>query len=671
MLSKRKSNANKQPIHPVLFSHFTGTTMSFNPFQLAQQQQLQQIPTDRLLYPPAAQLPALQGVQFSNNMMPFAEKVVTEAINKIQAAMSQNEPRIYFFNLMASNGYDNPQFRDFVTTLQRVCETAILAQGKHPEQVIPLMTDAFTTYSVALNALNNPNLIQRTPSNMVQAMQQIVSEFQNTINQMQANANRPMQQPTQQQPQNQIQQNYGVFGGGPSGVFTNNSPVAASVSPVLSMNIASPTAGQYQAPVVAPFAQAQPFQTTTAMQAFSQPAPIIQVSAPAPSGTPTIVNVSDISKTQWVPSTRWPTMPTYDPNKEEMKFFIYSDGAIQPVIAQKENMDRQAHLAPISITPQWSAISQKLVIENPAMTNQTDAHRKLTADDVSPIMVPNVDKTSTSHKDNFLFTEAYLLSQRNVPKNADKVVFAVKQAFVVDTIIATDSVGKLIQALLVSTTAKAAASLLEAACKEAAYSQNHLNYRSINRLIERLTRRVNRFISVDMSLNFGRIDNYVEDAPVLAAFLTKKLGAASGELFEKAHRQLVIESVTKADSDLRAKIEVGEFAQCVLPEAEGLSYSHLYNRVAYGCIDASSIELRAQIPVDQHSVLISESSTPFLRSLATFMTNLSILVTKSEEEDAYDCDRFLLRTNDGVTLEIAYAAFNPSELVVSLFNAAD
>lgn len=654
-----------------------------SPFQQLAQEQAQQIPFDRLIYNFANQLPSGQGMSFSTNMSQIAQQVVEGLIGEIQGKVSVSAPRTYLFNLAAANGYNNPFFIEMVNEFQRHCEIVITVTQQHPLSALPEAILAYVTYKASLVGLNNPMLVQRLP-HLVQSMRENVQAYEVTINQMNQRLaggfNNQQQRPATipYQPNAFVNQNAGVAV--QNSLFTNTGP-AASVSAPMNLGIAPAAPArpieppQPQPSLIATpfFGNAQPAAPITPLQT----APAVATLTPAATQTSQapvardatapiqLVAVRDADTSIWVASERWPAMPTYDPNKEELKFHIYNDGSIQPVIAQKAaNMDRAQHLAPIAITPNWVLISQTQSSLAPPGAIAEVPTKPPTAADIKEIGYPDGVEIVTGHKENWVYAEAHMLSQRR--KYPDASLLVVKQAFVVDTLIASSEVYSLINFLLQASSHREAAALLENASKVALQSKAYLDYRSIVQLVTRLTQRVNRFVALEMSLNFGRIDSYIEDAPQLGSFLTAKLGKAAGDLFESAYKRIISESVSLAAGPLFESIQDPNFQHCVIPPEENLSLMHLYNYTVYGVIDASTLELRAEIPAEKFSVLISESSTPLLYNVAWRL--LSTLMPEGKNFQGVQRDRFLLRTNDGVTIEITQAAFNPKELVAGLYN---
>ena len=652
-----------------------------SPFQQLAQEQAQQIPFDRLIYNFANQLPTGQGMAFSANMNQIAQKVVEGLIGEIQGKVSVSAPRTYLFNLAAGNGYNNPFFTEMVNEFQKHCEIVITVTQQHPLAGLPDAIVAYVTYKASLVGLNNPALTQMLP-HLIQSMRDNVQSYEATITQMSQQLMGSMnnqQRPAtiQFQPAANVNQNAGMVV--QNSLFTNTghaaSPSAprnlgiAPAAPVRMTqtlpepsNVSAPYFGNTQP--VAPLIPLQTAQTvTTLTPAATQVGPtnlVRDTTAPIQ-----LVEVRDADTSIWVASERWPAMPTYDPNKEELKFHIYNDGSIQPVIAQKAaNMDRAQHLAPIAITPNWVLISQtQSSIAPPGAVAEVPA-KTPTAADIKEINYPDGVEIVAGHKENWVYAEAHMLSQRR--KHPERSLLVVKQAFVVDSLIASSEVYSLINFLLQAESHRDAAVLLEKASHTALLSKSYLDYRSIIRLVTRLTQRVNRFVALEMSLNFGRIDSYIEDAPQLGGFLAKKLGKASGDLFESACKRIIRESVTVATGHLFDSIQEPNFQHCAIPPEENLSLLHLYNYTVYGVIDASTIELRAEIPAEKFSVLVSETSTPLLYSVAHRL--LSTLMPDGKNFQGVNRDRFLLRTNDGVTIELTQAAFNPQELVAGLYS---
>jgi hypothetical protein len=656
-----------------------------NVFQQGLQQMTQQIPFNQLIQQPTSTLPNLTGAQFSANMRDFAQLVVVQAINEIQGKMTQSWPRTFFFNVMAANGFANAQFQAFVQQLSQFVETLCLASQKTPQTVIPEATDAFTTYSVAQMALNNQALMHalvQQNQQQAQALQMVVQDFQNSWQ----NLNSQMRGGGQQQQRvgmGQVgmgvqQPNAFGVGGSSTGLFTSSGAPLQTSGGFGGVDIGTATGGVNTAVFGAVQAVATP--TVTAFTTGGQPGTMVasmttagtsgQVATPD-AITTAVVNtepaqvrqVGDAESVEWMPSAKYPALPTYDPNKEELKFHVYTDGTIQPLIAQKAIMDRNAHLAPLSITPRWATISHQLAKEHPANAGAPGADKVLAPQDLQELTYPEAPRAVATHKENWLYAEAFMLSVRN--KYPDKAVLALKYAILTDTLIASAKVETLLLNLQSSANAAQAVEYLKAAFRAAALEQNHLDLRAINRIAQRLTERVNRFVTVDMSMNFGRIDSYAEDAAALAGFLKGKLGQSASDTYEQAHKRLISEALNVADDAMAEAIEQVEFNHCKLPENGELSYIHLYNNVVYGVGDLSTTELRAEIPKGGYSALVSESSTPLLYDLTQRLFNKKSAEAKGGP--GFECQRFLLRTNDGVALEFSRAAFAGNSYVVALY----
>jgi hypothetical protein len=669
-----------------------------NVFQQAQFAQALSLPYDRVVAMPTQSMPNLSGVSVSVNMQPFAGSIIATAIGKIQTQASQTFPRTFFFNVMAQDGYNNALFKQFVNELLSYVETMVMVTGRYPQQIAEEAIDAFLTYKVAGLALMNQQLCAAVGQQTYMLLQQAVGSFEASWNNVQNELRRVQQGGNRQ----------GSFGGGPNqgtiampmmggggggnaGYGGGSSIFSSAGSPVYGgsygsggVNISAPTEhipmnNNAVQPRVETLRTAAPSQvvispmTASTNEAVSlttqgnNTAPQNSQQASSASEPARVQAVGDSKSVKWKPSVQYPSLPTYDPNKEDLKFLVMSDGTIQPTIALKSTMDQQKHLAAPEITPTWTTMTQQQAVA----AQQPEKSRVLTPGDLRQVFYPQGASTVATHKENWTYAEAYMLSQRSeVPS---KATMAQKYAMLMDTIIGSSKVTALLHSLTQTSNAAESSKLLAAALDEAMRSQDYLDIRSIRHVIRRLWLRTNRFLAVDMSIPGIAIDkpeSYIEDAPALAGYTTSKIGVKTGKVFEDAHKTIVAQACNLAEGELREAINDGEFSECKIPLEEDHRLIHLYNNVVYGVVDLSTIELRAQIPARKdgdkysYSALISESNTPLLAALAKYLFD-----KKSAEEQGgagFTCDRFLLRTNDGVTLELAPAAFTPGEIVVAL-----
>lgn len=691
-----------------------------NVFQQGLQQQMLQVPFDRLVANQLqGQAPNLVGLQITGNLLPWAGHLIAQAITEIQGGLNQSAARIYFFNLMAGNNYDNVMFRQLVSELANYVELMCVVNSAQPQQIIPQATSAFITYKVAQAALNNPLLVQQMGNQTAMAMQRTVADFAGQMQAIQQQLGQRQQQQGGMMPNmgGSMMPNQGGmmagapgFGGGgmgggmgmgmnmnmggglmagtpgfgssqASGIFTNTNTTAAQGVQNGPMSLPSATAGAYQDPNQQ--MQAAPPPSSTAQVAtFTQAGGNTmllatgsgttlneQASAPAPAPAPAtqekveahVVMVGDMKTVTWLRSNKYPLLPTFDPNKEELKFHVYSDETIQPLISQRSPVDRTKHLAPISITPQVVALSQQLVLNNPASDHQ-DANQVIEPDQIQEIQYPGGPSFHATHKESWNRAEAHLLSVRS--KYPEKFGLVIKYGMLVDTLIASPKIEALLRNLTGTKNPQEAVTLIKAAHQTASFEQNNRDLRAISTIITRLTQRVNRFVSVDMSLTLGRIDGYMEDAPALANFLKDRQGSAVSEVLEAAHQRIVDEALNLAEEALAQIINENEFDDSPIPESEKVEFLHLYSKIAYAVGDFSTIELRAEIPNAGYSVLISESSTPLLADLAKRV--MSKKSSSAKFGSGIEAERFLLRTNDGVVLEFAKGAFSGDGIVVAV-----
>lgn len=661
-----------------------------NIFLAGQQQMLQNIPYHQLVHNELNPNQVnLVGISMSANMAPYYGLVLTQAINEVQGKRSASAPRVFFFNVMAINNFDNNQFRAYLQELAKIVEQVCIAQNQIPQDVLPQVTEAYTSYSVAKLALTNQMLCQALAQQSPQTLQAIqanIGDFENMLRGMLGNrggfggnagtVNMNAGSNTRGAAFNgnsgSVFQGAGIMGGGFSNSSNNGvfSVPSAGSGGQVNENIFGKSTVAHNTPSV----QVMNTAGANAISSFQSPnlSGVQDVSAkqatPGSQPQPQVTQVGDTTNVIWTPSIRYPVLPTFDPNREELKFLAYSDGSIQPLIAQKVNMDRNAHLAPLSITPKWAILPGAPGSFLPATEESAKkAEIIITADDVMVMPYPDNVETSLTHKESWLTAEAYMLATRS--KYLDKALMVQKYAMLADTLLASHQVQLLIANLHNTSAPQEAAALLAAAYKQAVESENYLDVRAILRIVRRLADRVNRFVRLQMSLPYGTIDDYIEDVGQLAGFFKDKMGEAAGNLFEANHKLIVNEALDVAVDDMAESITQCFFGKSEFPPSEDLYYLHLVNNVVYAVIDLSSSQLRAQIPEAGHSAMVSDSSTPLLAFLAQSLFNKKSAQSKGGA--GYSPDRFVLRTNDGVALEFAKGAFATGSTMVGKYLGSD
>jgi hypothetical protein len=663
-------------------------------FQQGAMQMLMNVPFDRLAATALSAPPNLLGLQLSSNMMPFTGPVLIAAINAIQGGAGTNAPRTYLFNVMAQNNYDNPMFRKFIDDLSRFIEVTCLSTRQLPQNVINEATQIFTTYMTAQLAMGNPNMHPVIGQQVIAQMQNTIMAFDSQFRTMAMGL-----QGNQQgmgmgmggggyggpAPGTVSMTGYGNYGNNQGGNFNINtgslfagSGVNTAIFGSGGVNLSSPTAERDANNAAAPPPPAiteitRPSQAGVVVETMGStgvislggapaPAPPPAQQQPASSEAPVVKQVGDSESVKWMPSEKFPFLTTFDPNKEELKFFVYSDKTIQPTTAQKADMDRNKHLATIDVTPNWVSVSQATSMALPANEGKDTANHEWNPEDVQVVAFPDNMDSTTNLRDNWVQTEAHVLTMRsNWPQ---KVLMGIKYSMVFDTVLASSKVIALIRNITASKTPADCAGLIKKALSDAVNSQSYRDIRAIRRIIVRLQQRLNRFVRNEMSSPVGTIDEYVEDAPQLGDYFQKRFGDRAREIFLAGHKTIVNEAAMMAEGQIDHNILKVYFEASNKPQTEDMNIINLYNNVAFGVVDMSTIELRAEIPRKGFSVMIDAGKTPLIAHLATALQDRQMMHSKCGA--GIDCDRLLLRTSDGVTLELskpAYLSTNDATLV--------
>ncbi len=321
------------------------------------------------------QPPFLINVPCSQNIAPYVPYIITKAINLIQQKKQVNPLRLVLFNLMAQRGYQNDSFYELIKYIVGAVELD-LSSGRNyninPEQVIDKAVDMVTEAFCGLSLQKFPQLSQQMDPNIVMLTSNAMGGYMALLQQINRGANNQQQQPLfdPQQQNNQFRgNNQAVFAPGNSnmsgmGVFTGNNfgnsneningPAPSRFdsagdswngnpgfnSPVTAQVFSGRFTGNDAAPVFAPTAAANPFNTP----AFS---PVAEVIQPVSAEDAVIMKRLDVVRRHCVkegypgeiyhwkdPSVTWKnsqeeTNPiAFDPNEFDIYYRQTADGVL-------------------------------------------------------------------------------------------------------------------------------------------------------------------------------------------------------------------------------------------------------------------------------------------------------------------------------------------------------
>lgn len=676
--------------------------VNLNRFQQERQQQQVQLPFDQQVHYPVSSLPLLTGLSVSPNMQQFLPHVIRAAVEEIQNKAGTTWSRTFFFNLIGDNGFNNQMFADFVRELCSVIELVLMTTQQGIEQTIASCAEEMTVYAVSITAKGNPNLINALISHGQQStvaqMDMCIRTHREAVTRMrqavQAEADRQRSgnggYSTQTQPSMGVTMatpthHQAAFSSGPTSYFAGsprplNDPAGSGRASVQVASLDRPSDPavidvQPRPPRSVPLQAASASTQVRGRSgnvvpiAASGASTSTRLSSLEPVGPLRVVEVIDASAAAWIPSSKFPQLPAYDPNVETLKFHIYSDGTIEPLITPNPTMDRSEHLKPLTITPTLVATLHGLHVSSGA--TDPAAHVEITPADLHSIPYPNEEAEITmNHKENWFLAEGCMLAQRS--KFPDTVAMAVKHSVVIDPIMGSSAVRDLIGELCLTQNAAQASVVLRNVENAAMKAQNLLDLRAISRLKRRLVDRVNRFVRHDMSMSYGTITDFVTDWPELPGWFKTKIGQSAYDLLIDAHKRIVLEAVGLIDAKRLEQLGQTRFKHLAMPEQEDLHVLPLAEYIAYGVVDMSSIELRAEIPAKTKesrafSVMIAQNHTPVLHKLVSQLCDRA----KGEQLFGNTPQRYLLRTRDGVVLEVGPGAFNTGEFVVSVNQAGE
>ncbi len=692
--------------------------VNLNAFGQLQQQQTLTVPCDRLVLPFLVNaLPNLPNLQIAQELHPFVPVLLAAAVQELQGKASNTPGRVYLYNLMSLQGYDNMYFRSYLRELAELTKLTVIAMNRptEVEQVIIESVNLYTAYLVSDHSLKNPYVTQAFhqigQTVLLGEMQQNKTNFESFVARMRENVQRVRQmqmgggmQQGGYAPNVQLAPaaNAGLIAGDQNSIFnagvpgrmvdvdTGRTTVRISSVPTRQQTppapppiqrhtagvVIQPTGQQRAGTRIPNTGTSRPVLPSMPVRAANAQPPIEINAAAAPNPEDSrVTTVADLDSGLWRPSAQFPALPAYDPNVAEVKLHVLASGVVQPLIGPKNNMDRKNHLEPLLITPAWVTVQQNAYLQRSDRSeSDKDAHEHFTPQHLREEIYPGDAGNSVTFKENWLQAEAFMISRR--PENPDKVMFVRRHGTVVDTMFASERIVQLVHALRESANPQQAASMLIQAVQENGKSQDLLEGRVLRRLGARLVDRINRFVSLEMSQRLGTIDNFTIDWPQLPGYFRSKLGQTAEDLLLMSHQRLMREALTVLSEDRAQALQERLFDRASLP-VDGVDFLHLATNVVFGVTDLSTIELRASLPVDvqiegdkqvntYYSAMVTEANTALMYDLARRMT------ADEEGQSRFggnaSADLHLLRTRDGVVLEIARGAFNSDSLVAMRSN---
>ena len=654
------------------------------------------------------QPPFVPNVQCAQPLIQWLPLIAYEAINSLQTDAQRSELRMFLYNQMSHNGYQNQDFHEFVARLADLVNLFMLARGGQDiQRTVQECALMYTKYKSADNCLKYPALMAGLPQGTAMQIDFEHKRFLETVQQMEMALQRnsgnqmgyqpPMQNPGygqpigsfggQQQPQpyrppmNALAQPYNPPGAGrydrpgQSSNWRDNVP-ATPFSPPAGLYHNQPQATQeagnwrnQQLSSTNKFTTSSAPEVTLAIAARTETIPtqmasgvqssVTSMAPPEPvknSNAGIVVKAGDPG-VEWVSSEKYPYTFAFNPNRSQVYYRFDEDGKMQPILTKKEisPMDRQIHLATPSIAPSWST-----AIPTEATTLDSDSaivstYQKL-EDLVQVEQIPHL-ATAISNVEHIAKAKVAVDSNAHIvlPKNK-RPAFIVFPGVTVDTVAVQPQGIDVVEKIVETPTMNNVAAVLESLSDDTALG-NTPNQKLKRAIDRRLTARVNKFIKKELALTSGSIGNYEEDIRDLGPYLASQFGAATAKIFNDALPRLVKEALTFATGSSAISIEDTYFDFVPKKEDQQVSQISFLDFNQYTYVDLTSIDLALDLATLKSAVGVLESELPLVYALAK---------KSLAGEEGISLHNYYLITSDDVVFEVTRGAINPEYIFISL-----
>ena len=176
------------------------------------------------------------------------------------------------------------------------------------------------------------------------------------------------------------------------------------------------------------------------------------------------------------------------------------------------------------------------------------------------------------------------------------------------------------------------------------------------RIDKRLTDRLNRFVTSELSLTIGTITYFMEDILSLPSWMEARFGEGVSQALIKALPSIIEEALTVASGTL-LEVFREKYCEFLKPDSVSIQILPFVNTCAYATVGISSIEFRAELPKTDASVGVTETNLPLLYHVA------KMILSKRTNMDL-KCHRYFMRTSDGVVFELTRGALNEQYILI-------
>lgn len=609
------------------------------------------------------QAPAYQIAGASPRVQSVIPQISARLVELIQESLN-NPPRVFFYNQIAANGYQNNMF---VQLLSKSCELAdmVAVVNRGDLGALDGILISYVQYKIAEQLFNNPQLAQLVDRNALHAAQTVMNAFLNTASQLEQAAGqisgRGFQQQVRSPAASVFSNNLGSPVSATSQVFSNaHVTPAAPGTQTASNRWGTPNAPQV--PVATQQAQAaqqeQPKPASTEINLnpnlyFEKSTPVVNIQtepldqAATASATPEAFTRSD----------EYPYNFVYDPNQFEYRIETVR-GKTRVFFSKLIPMDRNAHLGRTNVMPK--SIQP---VTRDEFLKRVDSAKAVAAEQGKEGLRAEITLNPLfSYKDslNAALTVAQT-HEYNQRSPGDRIRGYSFHAGIYQAINAGYDVRPFVNDLLTSSTVEATVARIHREIDNA--GTDYAKLTAIRQINQRITRYVNRYIKLQACLEYGDIEDYADDILTsLEQVLGQHYGQTVRDNFVANHHRILVDALSyetnpECLANLQAECQLAASDEDELEENPNLIYFVEFTGVT--SLNISSAELSFQIPDLSLAALVRESEAPLLHGVLT-------TIVEAFKSDESFCSRHVIRLADGVVLELTRGAFVEDALLVSV-----
>ncbi len=637
--------------------------------------------------------------------------IVTDCIDAIQSKAGANPLRVFLFNELIQNNYNNPKFFSFVDGVVKLLDMK-MATGKFQNIIEGIFNCAnfYAELQTGVSILQYPALQQFLDANMGNAVREVLHNWQATKAELENyysmqnrggfQGQQPMQHgqfipqggflPNQGGPVNSAQwrQGGGVQmsngahmnpGGGNSpfvgGNFVVGDPIAqryessgraqrqVQPEPSHARNIHDVNVGKREEHRQAVL------QNTPKPQVVAQTpaAPVVKAADPTAGPNGGRLVKASTGEVLWSPSEKHEFNLAFNPEKTEVVYEILKDGKMHPYIRainkESSQMDINKHLnpsyakaAPVGIGSLDTAVR---VMETAKSLNEDAA----AIQELKPSTELNVAQNgdtgfmANSDKEAWLNNGVHLAQMKK--KNTRTNVFR-SIAVQLEPLVCTFDPRPMIVEIAAQDTFSAACKVMQEFKRkidEGSYAGG--DAASLTFINNRLTAAVTNFLKKGLAVPLGWPDSFMEDAMEIIGFLERKYGKAWAEALLQAQGDIIDKALSflEEDSAMQQNTNLFPNEEDIVKAMGHVTVVYFYEYITYTSLDLLSHELKMEIPKSEVSVGLFEHQTPLMRQLAE-----NILTHARQTEVRFT--KHLVRTADGAELEITQSVLRPDVYLV-------